>query len=75
MTHPSNRQDINEYLVKFKARVTGLFGPTFEDSEVYQAESAKEAIDMAKEQFKKEMRLHLISSDEVKFSVTDVRKI
>lgn len=66
---------MSEYKVKMRAKVTGLFGPTFEGLEIYEAENAKDAVEQAEKEFKEGLRNHLISSDEVKFEILDVEKL
>ncbi|BAS17595.1 hypothetical protein AHiyo8_58980 [Arthrobacter sp. Hiyo8] len=64
--------EVAEYKVKFIARVKGLFGPTFESVEVYEAATAAEAIEKCREDF---VRQGGIYADEVELSITDVEKI
>jgi hypothetical protein len=63
----------NEYKVRFKARVKGLFGPSGEGVEVYEASTAKEAMKKCKEDW--EGRIGVIDSDEVEFSIVDVERL
>lgn len=63
----------SEYKVKFKARLKGLFGPSGEGVEVYEASSAKEAVEKCKADF--ESKVGTVDMDEVDFSITDVEKV
>jgi len=67
---------MSEYLIKFKAVIPdnflGLFPRTFTGSEVYEANSAKEAMQKARDEFKEIM---LGYDEEIEFSITDVSKI
>lgn len=67
---------MSEYKVKLEARVLGLFlNQKFTGLEVYEAQSAKEAINLAKEELRIELKKHAIDLDELEFSITDVEKL
>ena len=63
---------MDEYKVKFKAQVKGLFGPTVESVEVYRAESAQEAIEKCKADYRRQVFPY---EDDVDFSILDVEKL
>lgn len=63
---------MSEYKVKFHARVNSLFGPSGSDVAVYDANTAKEAVEMCKKEFEEKLG---IWSDEVVFTIEDVQKI
>ena len=69
---------MSEYFVRFKATVDWfLWDRTFEGSQIYEAQSAIEAQDMARKHFKDEAHKHGIDPawENIKFTIIDIRKI
>ena len=64
---------MNEYKVKFKARAKVLFGPNVESIEIYEAGSAKEAIEACKTDFWS--RVPSIHKENVEFTIIDVAAV
>lgn len=65
-----------EYFIKFRIPTGRLLPPyILEGSEVYEAESAKEAIEKALEEYKKGLRGVGADYDDHPLNIEDVRKI